>query len=439
MIGPHYYMALLIPTVVFAAVALDRLAVRRKSLATLLFVSMIGATMIELPDKIDRNDHFTDAYRAEQAAIDSVVDDGADRHRADHRRTVSYLLHPRGWLTNDLDLRDPILYAADRGADNIELSRRFADRRLYRLQAVEATRSPRHVPAIGPRSGGGQVRRVEPHHQRAGAGRVHQDQCLRADEQRESTDLRDRADRFDRARDGADARRAVSSSPAAPAVPITLGAIDRARDVDRRLRIAHRRAQSTPNIASSTSGRRPTDPTSSASTRKRGASSPTTRTRSASSSPAPTSSSPPSHPFCWRSTRVYTCRTPREADQRLYCGRDPLAMRVRLPVPEPAPLLTVTGWMRWTGLIDGAVLVHDIDGMAHVPHVDLFVAITAPRAERTAVVPPAAVAEPGHGDRRAERAGHERRVIARRHRSPRCRPARFVSCRRRIATTARRS
>lgn len=140
-IGPHYYMALLIPTVVFAAVALDRLALRRKSIATLLFVSMIAATLIELPDKIDRNDHFSDVYRAEQAAIDSVVDDNAVvivPITADG----AYLLHPRGWLTNDFGLRDPILYAADRGAENIELSRRYADRRLYRLQAVEDTRDP---------------------------------------------------------------------------------------------------------------------------------------------------------------------------------------------------------------------------------------------------------------------------------------------------------
>ena len=141
LIGPHYYMALLIPTVLFAAAALDRLAVRRRSLATLLFVSMIGATLIELPDKIDRNDHITDAYRAEQDAIDSVVEDGAIVI-VPITQDGTYLLHPRGRLTNDLGLRDPILYAADRGPYNIELSRRFADRRLYRLQAVEATRSP---------------------------------------------------------------------------------------------------------------------------------------------------------------------------------------------------------------------------------------------------------------------------------------------------------
>ena len=54
----------------------------------------------------------------------------------------SYLLHPRGWLSNDLGLRDSILYAADRGPANIELVRRFPARRLYRLQAVEANKTP---------------------------------------------------------------------------------------------------------------------------------------------------------------------------------------------------------------------------------------------------------------------------------------------------------
>jgi hypothetical protein len=141
MIGPHYYMALMLPTVIFAAVALDRLLQRRKAFALLVFAAMTAGTAIELPDKIDRNERVTDAYRAEQAALDSVV-------AADAVVIVpitadgSYLLHPRGWLSNDFELRNPVLYAADRAEENIELLRRFPDRRLYRLQAVEATRSP---------------------------------------------------------------------------------------------------------------------------------------------------------------------------------------------------------------------------------------------------------------------------------------------------------
>jgi hypothetical protein len=134
-------MALLLPTVVYGAVGFERLLRYRKSLAGLAAAAMMVATIIELPDKIDRNDHFSDVYRAEQTAIDTVVDakavvilpitaDGA------------YVLHPRGWLTNDLSLANEVLYAADRGAANIELSRRFPDRRIYRLQAIEATRSP---------------------------------------------------------------------------------------------------------------------------------------------------------------------------------------------------------------------------------------------------------------------------------------------------------
>ena len=141
LIGPHYYMAVMVPTVVFAAVALERLVQRRREAAALLFVAMVVATAIELPDKIDRNQHFTDAYRAEQEAIDAAV--------APESLVIlpitpdgSYLLHPRGWLSNDLDLRDSVLYAADRGPENIELIRQFPTRRLYRLQAVEATKTP---------------------------------------------------------------------------------------------------------------------------------------------------------------------------------------------------------------------------------------------------------------------------------------------------------
>ena len=140
-IGPHYYMALMLPTIVFAAIALERLVVYRKSLATLVFVSLVVATVIELPDKIDRNDYFTDIYRAEQAEIDSEVDGNAVVILP-ITPDGPYLLHPRGWLTNDFTLNGPILYAADRGAENIELSRRFSDRKIYRLQAVETGRNP---------------------------------------------------------------------------------------------------------------------------------------------------------------------------------------------------------------------------------------------------------------------------------------------------------
>ena len=141
MIGPHYYMAVMVPTVVFAAVAIERLVQRRRDAAALLFVTMVVATAIELPDKIDRNQHITDAYRAEQAAIDASVAPGS-LVILPITPDGSYLLHPRGWLSNDLDLRNSILYAADRGPANIELVRRFPMRRLYRLQAVEATKAP---------------------------------------------------------------------------------------------------------------------------------------------------------------------------------------------------------------------------------------------------------------------------------------------------------
>jgi hypothetical protein len=140
-IGPHYYMALMVPTVVFAAVALERLLHRWKVVAFAVFTAMIAATAIEVPDKVDRNDHFTDAYRAEQEAIDAAVA-GDAVVIVPTSADGPYLLHPRGWLSNDLTLENGVLYAADRGAENIALVRRFPGRRLYRLQAVEATRAP---------------------------------------------------------------------------------------------------------------------------------------------------------------------------------------------------------------------------------------------------------------------------------------------------------
>lgn len=66
-------MAVMIPTVMFAAVALEWLWRQRPRWIIPLAAVMAVATLVELPDKIDRNQHFTDAYRAEQAAIDATV------------------------------------------------------------------------------------------------------------------------------------------------------------------------------------------------------------------------------------------------------------------------------------------------------------------------------------------------------------------------------
>ena len=140
-IGPHYYMALLLPTVVYGAIGLERLFHHRKSFAALAIALMMVATAVELPDKIDRNDHFSDVYRAEQTAIDTTVA-GKAVVIVPITPDGVYVMHPRGWLTNDFALDDQVLYAADRGADNIDLSGRYPDRRIYRLQAVEATRDP---------------------------------------------------------------------------------------------------------------------------------------------------------------------------------------------------------------------------------------------------------------------------------------------------------
>ncbi len=152
-IGPHYYMGLLIPAVLFAAIGLEqawRWMHRRKGLrpTQLAFVAMataaLVATAIEMPDKWQRNERFTDAYAAEQLAIDDAVATVGGRAVVVVPITPdgAYLLHPRGWLGNDLDLSGDVLYAADRGADNLRLTERPDRRPVLRLQSVETDASP---------------------------------------------------------------------------------------------------------------------------------------------------------------------------------------------------------------------------------------------------------------------------------------------------------
>ena len=52
-------------------------------------------------------------------------------------RDGPYVLHPRGWLMNDPDLTDQILYAADRGGENLALFDRYPARAIWRFQSAE--------------------------------------------------------------------------------------------------------------------------------------------------------------------------------------------------------------------------------------------------------------------------------------------------------------
>lgn len=138
-IGPHYYLALLIPACVVVAAGLDACAKHGRVAFGVTTLALVIATGIELPDKIDRNQAVADRIDAENTTIHDAVGPGAAVVVLPITPDGPYLLHPRGWLMNEPDLSNRVLYAADRGGDNVTLFDRFPDRPIWRFQSVEAT------------------------------------------------------------------------------------------------------------------------------------------------------------------------------------------------------------------------------------------------------------------------------------------------------------
>jgi hypothetical protein len=158
-IGPHYYLALLIPGSLAVAAGVAAIARRVGRPAALLTVAaLVVATAVELPDKIDRNREVADRQTAEHDALHDAVGDAGAVVVLPITRDGPYVMHPRGWLMNEPDLSNRVLYAADRLGENLALFDRFPDHQVWRFQSVEdgGARRPdmarlRRVPLDGPR------------------------------------------------------------------------------------------------------------------------------------------------------------------------------------------------------------------------------------------------------------------------------------------------
>ena len=130
--GPHYYLPILLPTMVFLGVALDDLVRRRWPVITGVSIAIVLGMAIEVGDKIESNDWARRTIAEEVAAVDAAVEEPAIvilPASADG----PYILHPRGAFRNSPKLDDQVLYAADLGGRNVELITRFPARRFYRF------------------------------------------------------------------------------------------------------------------------------------------------------------------------------------------------------------------------------------------------------------------------------------------------------------------
>jgi hypothetical protein len=147
--GPHYYLDLLVPVVVLAGVTLVELGRRGVALTALVVVAMVGATAVEAAPKLRVNQEIACTNAHDRQEVQA-----AGAHEAivllPTSSDGSYVLHPFPNLGNPPDLRADVLYAADVGGRSIDVLDRYPGRRLYRLtqQVPKSGDVLRRVPVV---------------------------------------------------------------------------------------------------------------------------------------------------------------------------------------------------------------------------------------------------------------------------------------------------
>jgi hypothetical protein len=133
--GPFYHLPVVVPLTVLGAAGLVELGrlttVAAQALAAVAAATMVVLTVLAVPDALAGNLAVRDDFRAVQSFVaDAGLDDAV------------LLLPRRGdlgfasttpFLENDPSLRQPVLYAEQRGVADLALADRFPDRTLYRL------------------------------------------------------------------------------------------------------------------------------------------------------------------------------------------------------------------------------------------------------------------------------------------------------------------
>ena len=131
--GPHYYLSLLLPTMVLLAVAIVDLADRRRVVLPCAIVAMVLGMAIEIPDKVNANSSARDAIAAEVDLVEATVEEPAIV-LIPKGKDGPYILHPWGAFSNPPSLDSEVLFAVDLGPRSIELVERFPNRRFYRFE-----------------------------------------------------------------------------------------------------------------------------------------------------------------------------------------------------------------------------------------------------------------------------------------------------------------
>jgi hypothetical protein len=129
--GPFYWLPVVVPLVVFGAAGLVRVARRGRLPAAVLGAAMLVLTGLAVPGPVAGHRAVTAEYRAvQQVVADAGLDDAL---LFLPRRGDQGFVSDTPFLQNDPSLRQPVLYAEQRGAADLALAGRFPDRSLHRL------------------------------------------------------------------------------------------------------------------------------------------------------------------------------------------------------------------------------------------------------------------------------------------------------------------
>jgi hypothetical protein len=129
--GPFYWLPVVVPLAVFGAAGLAVVARRRRSLAAVVVAVVVGLTALAVPGPVVGNREVTAEYRAVQRVVaDADLDDAL---LFLPRRGDLGFESDTPFLQNDPALRQPVLYAEQRGAADLALAERFPGRSLHRL------------------------------------------------------------------------------------------------------------------------------------------------------------------------------------------------------------------------------------------------------------------------------------------------------------------
>jgi hypothetical protein len=125
--GPLYYIPLFPPLCILIAIALVTLWRRRRALAIAVGALLVVATVPWMVDRLENNHAISEAQVPWQEAERSFH----GRSLVFVERSGPYLLHLNPFSENPADLDGRILYATDRGAENLDLIAARPERRVY--------------------------------------------------------------------------------------------------------------------------------------------------------------------------------------------------------------------------------------------------------------------------------------------------------------------